>query len=310
MTISTIVPTLNDYRQAISMAANSKDLELLINRALPALYAEMGIPYSEDTRVSVATKLSRRDDNWELWFSIEAPRAIAALSYLAPHIFDRMSGGANQASAITKGAYGHGFLAQTRPFVVEETFQIQDKRLATRLNHATSISGWWSVFYDELPWALAKTRGWVEPTKKQWKLAKRNAQEFKELYGASVESHFLLRGSRTTDMKANVLGEWASSAANFSNRVERQFYPLLNHFPGMTLDTSSVHSVNISAFAIHELSQSLRERATPIVWAHCALSDTRSMPAYLLVQAVMDQSTAEMHAELPQGLEIAHPSSF
>lgn len=306
----TTLRTLDDYRQAISMAANSKDLELLINRALPTLYAEMGIPYPGHTRVSVATKLSRNDDNWALWFNIEAPKAIAALSYLAPHIFDRMSGGANQASSITKGAYGHGFLVETCPFALEDTFHVKQQQSAMRLNQATSIGSWWSIFYEALPWALAKTRGWTEPTASQWTFAKTNVEQFKTLHGARVESSFLLRGGLTKDMKANARAEWSNSATSFSDRLERNFYPLLNHFPGMTLDSSAVHSFNIKDFSIQELSHALCERAKPIVWAHCALTDTSSMPAYLLVQALMNESTAEMHSELPAGLQMEIPSSF
>ena len=292
------------------MAANSKDLELLINRALPVLYKEMRISYSDNTWVSVATKLSRRDEQWELWFNIEAPQAIAALGYLAPDIFNRMSGGANQASAITKGAYGQGFLEETRPFVVEETFRKKEEDCAAQLNNATSISNWWFIFYDYLPWALAKTRGWETPNEAQWAHAVELSTRFQALHSNNIEPHFLVRGIKTNDENVHAHAEWGKAASNFSNCLGRTFYPLLNHFFGMTLDSKAVHSINIKEFTIDALTSALCERAKPIVWAHCAIDESRSMPAYLLMQALKHESTAQVSTQLPEGLQLSSPGHF
>lgn len=304
------IRTLDEYRQAIYQAENSHDLELLIYRALPVLYADMGMAYSKDSPVSVATKLYRNEDTWELWFNISIPKAIDALGHLAPNIFNRMSGGTNQASAITRNAYGQGFLKSTQPFVVEPVFVQQQERLGARLNQATSLQTWWAAFYEELPWSLARARGWEAPSKKQWMVATQKVAEFQQQYGASLESAFLLDGKILSDGSVQVKPRVRSTLSDFSNRIDRKFYPLFNHCPGMTLDSGAVHSFNIKTLELIEKSESICARAKPIVCAHCAIADTRSMPTYLLVQAVQHELAPEMGMQLPEGTEMASPTPF
>ena len=302
--------TLDEYRQAIYQAENSHDLELLIYRALPAIYADMGMAYSKESPVSVATKLYRNEDTWELWFNISIPKAIDALGHLAPDIFNRMSGGTNQASAITRNAYGQGFLKSTQPFVVEPVFEQQRERLAARLNQATSLQSWWAAFYEELPWSLARTRGWEAPSKEQWTAATQKVAEFRQQYGSALESSFLLDSKILSDKSVHVKPRLGNAISNFSARIDRKFYPLFNHLPGMTLDSGAVHSFNIKTLELIEKSESICARSKPIIWAHCAIADTRSMPTYLLVQAVQHELVPELDMKLPEGTELASPTPF
>ena len=298
--------TLADYRTAIRGAADSQALELLIYRALPALYKDMRMPYTAHSHVSVATKLYRKEDAWEIWFNIEAPNAIAALTHLDPTIFTRLNGGAHQASAIVKGEYGNGFDKTPTPFEPEPVFDKEWEVAARRLNHAKSLDVWWATFYDVLPSSLAQARGWTDPKAAQWKYAKEEVRKFREEYGETLQSHYLLSGT-VQNAKTDVRANWGSSAASFSNRIDRHFYPLLSHNPWITLDKSSVHSVNISGFNLQPLSAGLCERAMPIVTSHCGIMGTRSMPAYLLKEAMTKSS--DLSVQLPVGLE-SGPGGF
>lgn len=277
--------TLDDYRHAIKQAVNGRDLELLLYRALPSLYADMKMPYVGHSHASVATKLTRREHDWELWFNIETPKAIAALTHLDPTIFKNLSGGEHQASAIVKGTYSEGFSRAVVPFVVETVFEQEMCLAEEKLNKASSIQVWWDTFYEVLPWSLARARGWTEPNAKQWETAQQQVAQLREQYGDVLKSKYILRGS-FLDARVHVKVEWASSAADFSSRIERTFYPLLSHNPWMGLDSSAVHSLNMSKLNVDALSSALCERAKPIVLAYCGLTGTQRMPAYLLEEAM------------------------
>ena len=277
--------SLDHYRHAIKHAVNGRDLELLIYRALPSLYADMKMPYVGHSHASVATKLTRREHDWELWFNIEAPKAIAALTHLDPTIFKNLSGGEHQASAIVKGTYSEGFSRAAVPFVVEPVFEKETCLEADKLNKATSIQAWWDTFYEVLPWSLARARGWTEPNAKQWEAAQQQVAQLRAQYGDVLKANYILRG-RVVDAHVHVKTEWASSAADFSSRIQRTFYSLLSHNPWMELDSSGVYSFNMSKFNVDTLSSALCERAKSIVRAHCGLMGTHQMPAYLLKEAM------------------------
>lgn len=277
--------TLNEHRSAIGHAADGDDLELLLYRALPSLYADMKMPYFGHSHASVATKLTRREHDWELWFNIEAPKAIAALTHLDPTIFKNLSGGEHQASAIVKGTYSEGFSRAAVPFVVEPVFEKQMCLAEEKLNKASSIQAWWDTFYEVLPWSLARARGWTDLDTGQWEAAQQQVAQLRAQYGDVLKSSYILSGS-FVNAHINVKAQWGSSAASFSSRIERHFYPLLSHNSWMGLDKSSVHSLNISKFNVDALSSALCERAKPIVLAYCGLTGTQRMPAYLLKEAM------------------------
>ena len=291
--------TLDDYRHAIKQAVNGRDLELLIYRALPSVYADIKIPYFNHSHASVATKLTRQEHGWELWFNIEAPNAIAALTHLDPTIFKNLSGGEHQASAIVKGTYSDGFSPVAVPFFVEAVFEKEMCLAEDKLNKVNSMQAWWDTFYEVMPWSLARARGWTEPDSAQWNMAKKQAAKLRSQYGDVLESNYILRG-RFVDAHVHVKTEWASSAADFSSRIQRAFYPLLSHNPWMELDSSGVYSFNMSKFNVDTLSLALCERAKPIVLSHCGLMGTRQMPAYLLKEAVLRDDHCQNIEILPE----------
>ena len=291
--------TLDGYRHAIKQAVNGRDLELLIYRALPSLYADMKIPYPSHSYASVATKLTRQEHGWELWLNIEAPTAIEALTHFDPTIFKKLSGGEHQASAIVKGTYSEGFSPTGVPFVVENVFEQEMCLAEYKLNKANSVQAWWDTFYEVLPWSLARARGWTDPDVEQWNMATEQAAKLRAHYGNVLESNYILRG-RFADARVHVNTEWASSAADFSSRIERTFYPLLSHNPWMRIDSSGVYSFNMSTFNVDTLSLALCERAKSIVRAHCGLMGTRKMPAYLLKEAVLRDDQCRNTEILPE----------
>ncbi len=275
--------TLADYRQAIAHAENNAQLELIVNRALPVLYADMGLDYPLLQGVGVATQLRRRDKDWELWFNIEAPVAIRALEHLAPDIFQRMSGGAHQASSIVKNAYGKGFSETTQSFALEDVFVNNNARIAQRLNDATSLVQWWDTFFEELPWGLFQTRGWTEPTALQWSLARQQADTFKEKYGAKMQSHFLMHGRSRGDA-TQITSEWSGLAKSFNSGVDRSLYPMFSNLPWMKLNTSSMHAFHIEQFDVQSLSAGLHARVREHVRTYCQVVNVNSMPVWQVLE--------------------------
>ena len=291
---------LDEHRHAIAHAENNAQLELLVNRALPALYADMGVDYSLIKGISVATHLHRRANDWELGFNIEAPVAIRALGHLAPDIFQRMSGGAHQASAIVKGSYGKGFSEKTQAFALEEVFTNNNARIAQRLNEATSLLQWWDTFCEELPWGLFQTRGWTDPTPEQWSLGRAQANAFKDKYGAKMQSHFLMYGKSPSSSVVQITSEWSNLANSFNSGIDRALYPMFSHLPWMKLNTSSMHAFNIEKFDVQSLSAGLHNRVREHVRTYCQVANTNHMPVWQVRQ----------HAALPEETSVVQSMAF
>ncbi len=292
--------TLADYRRAIAHAENNAQLELILNRALPALYTDMGLDHSLLRGVSVATHLHRRDNDWELWFNIEAPVAIRALEHLAPDIFQRMSGGKNQASSIVKGSYDQGFAKEMVPFVIEDVFADNNARIAKRLNEATSLPQWWDTFCEELAWGLFQTRGWTDPTPEQWALGRTQATAFKEKYGQKMQSHFLMHGRMSSSDSVRITSEWSSLANSFHSGIDRSFYPMFAHLPWMKLNTSSMHAFHIDKFDLQSLSAGLHNRVRDHVLTYCQVANVNYMPVWQVLQ----------QAALPEEPYVLQPMDF
>lgn len=304
----TTLNTLDDYRVAIRHATNSHDLEALIYRALPALYADMKMPFDNASTVSVATKLYRADDKWRIWFNIEIPRAIAALTHLDPVIFQRMSGGAHQASSIVEGAYGKGFEQESKPFAMEPVFAQKVADHAQRLNQATSLTQWWATFFEVLPWSLAQTRGWTEPSPEQWAYAQGRAKSLETMYREKLQSYYLPEATYR-DKQVHTKMNWSSLAKEFSGNIDRVFYPLLSHNPWLTLDSNSVHAIKVEKFNVDDLSKGLKGKAALIVAAHRELSQLNYMPAGLLRDALYGVESPA-YVKSPENGKSPYPSPF
>lgn len=303
-----IFKDLDDYRHAIAHAGDGRNVELLIYRALPLLYESMGLPYDEHGHAAVAANLRRGESQWELWFNIEIPHALSVLAHLAPALFKNMSGGKHQASAIVKGSYGDVVASTVAPFALEEVFQERQRADEKRLNAAVSLDAWWRIFDEQLPWSLARARGWTEPTAKQWDAATSMAESFGQKYATHLRTLLIVSGHLKSNEGAQISTRWSDGAKNFTNRIDRAFYPLLSHQSWLQLDSGAVHSFNISNMHTENLTAGLRERAQAIVWAYCQVSGSKNMPAYLLRPAISEEFCMETYA-MVDGMKAA-PSTF
>lgn len=293
--------TLNDYRHAIEQAKDGRALSLLLYRALPLAYADMKIPYHTEQRIQVETNLSRRDDTWELWFNIQAPQAIKVLGHLHPKIFQRMSGGSNQASAIVKQKYGVGFVQQTVDFQLEKVFQEKEEAFKARLNAVENLQEWWTVMSETFPLALAKARGWLEPTQQQMDYANGQSDAFWREHGKAVAMFLNISGNihGPEGKEAHVRVEWSRLSSDFNSGLNRSYLSLVSHHPWFDVDSNSMHSFKITGLRTDQLTQGLQTRGKDIVRAYCMVADTRFMPGYILRDKLTNTQGMEPPLELP-----------
>lgn len=276
---------MDQHTPNIVHASNSKDLEMMMYRALPAFYESIGAPLEDASKIMLHLKLVRQQDSWQLWFNIEAPDAIRVLGLFNPHMFRRMSGGKDQASSIVKNDYSVGFSKNTKTFELEPFFIEQEKRLYDSLNAASSESEWWSVFFKELPWSYAKTRGWVNPSEKQWEQSQNIAQRFQREF-----QEFLLSKA----MPRAPLGKMTWSTNNtFSDCVGFNFYPLLSQHPLIALSSAGVRGHYIDSIDFDQSAATLNS-----IIANCATVSKalygKNIFAYQLRDLIA--STADNHA--------------
>lgn len=281
-------PSLENYRNAITQATSSRDLEMLLYRALPLFYAEQGQPINTDTHFGVEAKLDRRaqSNSWEMWFNIQAPDAINMLEKFDPVLFNRMSGGKHQASAIVKNKIGIGFSPDTQPFQAEEVFLEQETKLMDKLNTANSIAQWWDVFFEELPWTYAKARGWSEPTEEQWKKATGLVASFRQKHADKFLDNTLPSGGINA---GNVgYGELhLGGTGRYENVVEAAFYPCLLAHPLLHLQSQGTMGIAISKIDFSKTATALKEKIAEQATAYCSLHGTRGVPIYKMKEFLL-----------------------
>lgn len=294
--------TLNDYRQAITHAKDGQDLALLLYRALPVACADLGIPFEPHGHLQVETKLTRMEHQWHLWFNIHAPEAIRVLTHLDGTIFQHMSGGRNQASAIVKHDYSVGFSQQVTEFHPENIFQQQEQASKKRLNAADSLEQWWDEMHNTFSLALTKSRGWVDPNEAQRQYIAKMADAFRQAHGTTISNLMLSRGNVTGTKRenANVYFEWSSFSTQFNYGFERQYLPLVSHHPWLKVDASSMHAFKLTGLRSNELTKGLEERGKPIVAAYCMFVDTAYMPAYMLTEQLKKPPVKNVNLQLPE----------
>ena len=276
--------TLDDYRARIKEAVDSKQLAMLLYRALPLAYVDMGIVERVDQvrGLNVQVQLDRFEDKWKLWFNIGGPDMLKVLKHLDNEIFNRMSGGIANASAIPGEKYGVGFKATTTPFVVEQTFNEQEAYLRKKLSTQTSVESYWDTLMDAAPLYLGRALGWEHPNVEQQAYLLQKARPFQTGYLAMFKKHTMCDGRVTKGIPWSGIDLSSSSRTDFNSMIDSTHYPILQGCPFFELRSGGVRGYHLQNVDFSATAKALLARALEETTAYCFLHETNYIPIYAL----------------------------